>query len=184
MLQSLDTPEMHEIKIYGTKLPEVSIEFFEYHSDNRGTFRRVWDQRSDQITAQQISISSNSSIGTLRGIHSLHSSLNETKIIEVVKGKIFDVVVDTRPTSKNYLRWMGIFIDETNNYKLIIPSGFGHGYVTLLDNTILGYQMSCLYNPELEIGFRFDDPAIGIEWPINPSIISEKDLSWGFISNE
>jgi dTDP-4-dehydrorhamnose 3,5-epimerase len=80
--------------------------------------------------------------------------------------------------------WMGLYLDATTKYRLVIPPGFGHSYLTLKDQTILGYQMNCSYDVSKEIGFRYDDPAICIKWPLTPKIVSDKDLSWDFISDK
>lgn len=169
-------------RIFGSLLPDIRIDPVNLNVDDRGWFRRVWEQDADKIDVKQISISLNKKRGTLRGLHSLELIENEYKIIQVIHGEIFDVQVDMRQSSKNYLKWMGLYIDQNSTFKLTIPPGFCHGFITIRDNSIVMYSMSSKYKFEKEVGFRFDDPAIGIQWPILPKVVSFKDKNWKFLN--
>jgi dTDP-4-dehydrorhamnose 3,5-epimerase len=172
-----------EIEYEGTEFREVCIIGRESFRDARGSFKRVLDTQLDSINIKQISFSTNKKSGTLRGIHGLAISMNETKVIECLSGSMFDVVVDFRKDSVNYLKWMGIKLSEESDTAIAIPPGFGHGFLTLEANTTVLYQMSCEYNPKFEIGYRFDDPRLGIQWPFAPTEVSNKDLAWKFLIN-
>ena len=120
--------------------------------------------------------------GTLRGLHYQVSPHEEAKLMRCVKGAIFDVAVDLRPDSKTYKKWFGIELTESNRKMLFIPEGFAHGYQTLTNDAEAFYMSSSFYAPEAERGVRWDDPAIGIEWPITDNLnITEKDRSWADI---
>ncbi len=170
-----------ELDFTGTKLKEIQLKKSNCAKDSRGTFKRVWDKQEDVIGINQTSISTNRMKGTLRGIHSLNISLKETKIVECIGGSLFDIVVDLRVGSTTYLKWMGLYLNEDIDYAVVIPPGFGHGFLTLEADTTVLYQMSCQYDPKFEIGIRFDDPKVDIEWPSKPSIVSTKDLSWDLL---
>ena len=171
-------------RIVGFPLPEIRLEPVSTYQDPRGTFRRVFDAQSDIIGSQQISFSNNIHERTLRGVHSLSLKSDEWKIIECVSGSVFDVAVDLRPNSETYLKWMGVYLDANSNFSILLPPGFGHGYLTLSANSSLIYRMSTPFNQEEENGVRWDDPLVNIEWPAHPNYISEKDLTWELLRNE
>jgi dTDP-4-dehydrorhamnose 3,5-epimerase len=100
----------------------------------------------------------------------------ETKLIRCVSGSIFDVVIDMRPRSKTYLEHFSIELNDNNNYSLLVPDGFAHGFQTLKDKTSLIYHHTEFYNPNYEAGVRFNDEKIGIKWPLEVTEISERDL--------
>jgi dTDP-4-dehydrorhamnose 3,5-epimerase len=98
---------------------------------------------------------------------------------------IFDVIVDMRPGSSTYLRWFGVRLDAVDRAMLYVPRGFAHGFQTLEDDTETFYMVSEPYTPGAEVGFRWDDPAFGIEWPAgSPTSISEKDRSWPYVETD
>jgi len=171
-------------RITGTILPEVEFIESVSHRDARGSFRRIFDVEEDDFGTCQISFSHNSNSQTLRGIHSLNEIYGEKKRIECVTGAIFDVSVDLRPESATYLKWMGVYMDETSNFGLSLPSGYGHGYMTLSTSSSLIYRMSAPYSEANEFGIRWDDPDINIEWPGIPQFISIKDATWKYLRGE
>jgi dTDP-4-dehydrorhamnose 3,5-epimerase len=157
----------------------------ELHEDDRGFFARTWCV--DEVAAQglettiaQWSISFNTGRGTLRGMHWQEPPHAETKLVRCVRGAIYDVIVDLRPDSPTYRRWLGAELDEVNRRSLYIPEGFAHGFQTLSEGAEVLYGISERYAPESARGFRWDDPAVGIEWPpaAGERVISERDLSW------
>jgi len=164
----------------------VQIELFDeielvpkkQYVDGRGTFRRVYDSSDSKFLANQISFSGNLKKGTLRGMHRLDEIKQEFKLVECVSGSIFDVLVDCRPQSINYLNHVAFQISSQSEFAVLIPPGFAHGYLTLEDNSNLIYQMSVHYDSNLEIGLRWNDPALGISWPMDPNSISPKDSTW------
>lgn len=151
--------------------------------DDRGEWHRVWDgdvldDFSEGIPIKQVSISTNILSGTLRGIHYLQESALEAKSVQCFHGSAFDVVVDMRENSETYLDHVIMVLDSKIGNRVLIPPGCGHGFQTLEDHTSLAYTMTAKYDPNLELGVRFDDPRLGIEWPIPPTKISVKDLNW------
>ncbi len=159
-------------------------------ADERGFFARSWCRREIadvglNADIVQTNISRNEHTGTLRGMHFQRPPHAEVKLVRCTRGAIFDVVVDIRPESDTYRHWLSIELTENNHQTLYIPKGFAHGFQTLSDHTEILYQHSEFYYPESADGFRWDDPAFGIEWPEAPAgrIISEKDRNWPLLDN-
>lgn len=154
-------------------------------TDERGHFARTFcvDEFKAyglQTRIRQCNTSFNNKKGTLRGLHFQKSPYQEAKLIRCIKGSIFDVMVDIRPHSKTFRQWLGYELSDTNNNALFIPEGMAHGYLTLRDNTEVFYQVSEFYHPEASCEIRWDDPEIGIHWPMQPVVISEKDAQAPF----
>lgn len=152
-------------------------------SDSRGYFNRVWceeklRERGLNTTINQINASYNGSAGTLRGLHLQSPPSEEVKIAQCLHGLVFEVVVDLRQDSPTYLGWYGIELRALDPRQLYIPEGCAHGYQALEADTVVQYTSSAPYAPDLEYGVRWDDPAIGVKWPMEPVDLSEKDASW------
>jgi dTDP-4-dehydrorhamnose 3,5-epimerase len=126
----------------------------------------------------QANLSYNRLKGTLRGLHYQVLPYPETKLVRCVAGSLFDVIVDVRPESPTYREWFGVELSAANQLAVFVPRGFAHGLVTLQDDTSVFYMASEFYAPDSEAGLRWDDPRIGIDWPIEPTVISEKDRAW------
>jgi dTDP-4-dehydrorhamnose 3,5-epimerase len=148
--------------------------------DERGFFARAYC--SEEFAAQglgtemrQCSVSYNLKKGTLRGLHYQGAPHEEHKLVRCTAGAIFDVIVDIRPQSASYRRWFGEKLTAQNRRALFIPPGFAHGFVTLCEETEVYYMISVSHAPEYSRGYRWNDPAFGIEWPEIPSIISQRD---------
>lgn len=156
----------------------------ELREDERGFFARTWSHevfgtRGLNPAIVQCNLSFNHRRGTLRGLHFQQEPHAEVKLIRCTRGAIFDVIVDLRPDSATYTRWVGIELSAENRRALYVPEGFAHGYQTLEDATETQYQVSAAYAPDAEGGVRWDDPAFRIEWPpAETVIISEKDRTW------
>ena len=156
----------------------------EPHEDERGFFARVWDgdelaERGLDARVSQSSIAYNHVAGTLRGLHFQLPPFAETKLVRCTRGAIYDVVVDVRPDSATYLRWLGVELTGENRRTLYVPEGFAHGYQTLVDSTEVWYQMSAPYAPDAARGLRWDDPRLAIDWPaVERRVISERDAGW------
>jgi dTDP-4-dehydrorhamnose 3,5-epimerase len=116
--------------------------------------------------------------GTLRGLHYQVPPDAEIKLVRCTRGSIYDVIVDLRPASPTYREWSAAELSAANHLMLYVPEGFAHGYLTLEDDTEVGYEVSQFYRPGSERGLRYDDPAFGIAWPIGVEVVSEKDRSW------
>jgi dTDP-4-dehydrorhamnose 3,5-epimerase len=154
--------------------------------DERGFFARIFcekDFASKGLDSNfiQSSIAFNFKKGTLRGMHFQMAPHEETKIVRCTRGAIFDVVVDLRPNSPTLYKWFSIKLCPENRYMLYIPKGLAHGFQTLEDHTEVFYQMAHPYNPDSARGIRWDDPAIGITWPLPVSVISNKDQTFSWI---
>ncbi|MGE0704972.1 MAG: dTDP-4-dehydrorhamnose 3,5-epimerase [Vicinamibacterales bacterium] len=151
--------------------------------DERGFFARVWCQREFEqhgLVADlvQMNLSHSGQRGTLRGLHYQVAPSEETKVISCIRGAIWDVIVDLRPSSSTYLRWIGVELTAGNRRQLYVPRGCAHGYQTLADETEVLYHASARYAPQAERGIRWNDPQFSIAWPIVEPIVSAKDLKW------
>lgn len=173
------------MKFVETDLKGAYIIDIDEISDARGFFARAWCQREFEsygLTSKiaQTNISFNHRKGTLRGLHYQVVPHEETKLVRCTKGSIFDVMVDLRVESSTYGKWLGVELNEDNHRMLLVPEGFAHGFQTLQDNTEVFYQVSEFFNPDAELGARYDDAKFGITWPLEVSVISEKDANWPF----
>jgi len=150
------------------------------HTDERGFFARAWCQRELearglQADLVQCNISFNARRGTLRGMHWQAAPHAETKIVRVTRGALYDVVVDVRPDSATFGGWVAVELTADNRRALYIGAGFAHGFQTLVDDTEIFYQMGTFYHPESARALRWDDPDVGVSWPIADPILSERD---------
>lgn len=152
--------------------------------DERGFFARIWCRRELElhgITGKlaQASLSFNRWKHTLRGMHFQAPPHEETKIVRCIRGRLLDVIVDLRPDSPTYTKWVGVELSADNRQALIIPPGFAHGFQTLEDSTEILYLISEFYHAEAARGVRWNDPVFAIEWPeADRRIISQKDQTW------
>ena len=163
-----------------TELPGAFIIDVDRMADERGFFARSWCE--DEFAAHgilmpplQANVSSNPQRGTLRGMHFQLPPYEETKLVRCTRGAIYDVIVDLREESPTYGQWLGVELTADSFRMLFVPGRFAHGFITLQDNTDVCYQVSAKYTPGYERGLRWNDPAFGIQWPIVPTLISEKD---------
>ena len=158
----------------------------ESHEDNRGLFARTFCAREFQDQGLipafvQCNTSWNARKGTVRGLHyQLHPS-SEVKLVRCTAGALWDVIVDLRRDSPTYLQHFGVELTSANRRALYIPQMFAHGFQTLEDGTEVFYQMSEFYTPELARGLRYNDPKLGIKWPLAAVCVSEKDKAWGWL---
>lgn len=172
------------MKFTELELPGAYAIDLERRSDERGFFARAWcrSEFRDQGLCDefvQCNISFNERAGTVRGMHYQRPPHAEVKTIRCIAGALYDVIIDLRPESPTYGQWLGIELSAENGRMLYVPEGFAHGYQTLVDGTETFYQVSALYAPQAESGLRWDDPAIGVKWPITTGVaISEKDRAW------
>jgi dTDP-4-dehydrorhamnose 3,5-epimerase len=166
-----------------TRLDGAFLVELEPHQDERGAFARLWDgalfaERGLEPTLAQASLSWNPGVGTLRGLHFQLPPYDETKLVRCIRGAIFDVIVDLRAGSPSYLQWEGFELTEGNRRGIYVPKGFAHGFETLVDDTEILYFISTPYAPTAASGLRWDDPALGIKWPVEPRLLSERDRRW------
>lgn len=172
------------MKFTPTTLQDAYLIDIEAREDDRGFFaRRFCKDEFAEVGLEteyvQHNYSFNHKRGTLRGMHFQNAPHREVKVVSCVAGAIHDVIVDMRPDSPTYLKWEGFDLTADNHRQLYVPEGFAHGYITLTDNAAVAYLVSSVYAPGAEGGLRWNDPAIGIEWPEAMQEISDKDANWG-----
>lgn len=131
-----------------------------------------------------VSFSNNIRRGVLRGMHYLNFSAGETKTVACVEGEIFDVIIDARPSSPTYLDHMAVILGGGRAASLTLPPGLAHGFITLTQEASIVYLMSIPYASSEERGFRYDDPVLGIDWPLVPTTVSKKDKCWPLIETQ
>jgi dTDP-4-dehydrorhamnose 3,5-epimerase len=158
-------------------------------ADNRGFFARLYcrtafAEHGLNPHLDQISLSHNVQAGTVRGLHLQRPPAAECKLVRVTAGAIFDVIVDVRAGSATFGRWFGVELSAGDRKLLYIPEGFAHGFQTLLPGTEVTYHISRGYAPEHATGIAYDDPDLGIDWPLPPPVvISERDAAWPRLSD-
>lgn len=157
-------------------------------TDDRGFFARSFC-RDEFVEAglepavAQCNVSFNHLAGTLRGMHFQTADAPESKLVRCTRGAILDVIVDMRPGSPTLGEHFSVELTADNHRSLFIPPLFAHAYLTLQDATEVHYQVSHPYTPNTERGLRFDDPVLGIDWPMAPSVISDKDRNWPLLGS-
>jgi dTDP-4-dehydrorhamnose 3,5-epimerase len=157
--------------------------------DDRGFFARtfcVQEFAAHGLEANfvQHSISHSRVRGTVRGLHFQRHPHTEIKLVSCQRGKIWDVVVDLRAGSPTYCRWESFMLSAENRRQLYIPRGFAHGFQSLSDDAEVAYMIANHYVPDAGGGVRYNDPAFGIDWPLPPTMLSDKDQSWPDFSPE
>lgn len=168
----------HETELRGAYL--IDLDKLE---DGRGFFARVWCEKQFEDhglvpKVVQANTSFNNKAGTLRGMHYQAAPFQETKLVRCTRGAIYDVIVDLRPGSSTYKRWIGMELTAENYAMLYVPVDFAHGFITLQDDTEVNYLVSEPYTPGAERGLRWNDPQVGIDWPRPVAVISDKDAAW------
>jgi dTDP-4-dehydrorhamnose 3,5-epimerase len=166
-----------------TKLPGAYVIDLEPHRDERGFFARAWCQREFEDRGLnprlvQCNISYNERRGTLRGMHYQAPPHEEAKLVRCTRGRLYDVIIDLRPDSTTYTQHVGIELSASNRRMMYVPEGFGHGFLTLEDDTEVFYQMSAFYEPDAARGVRWNDPAFDIDWPARVEHMKERDRSY------
>ncbi|WP_077307313.1 dTDP-4-dehydrorhamnose 3,5-epimerase [Terribacillus halophilus] len=168
------------MEIKKTKLSGVVVISPTVHGDNRGWFMETHSSKklsenSIKLNFVQDNHSFSSEKGTLRGLHYQLSPKAQTKLVRCTKGSIYDVAVDLRVDSPTFKQWYGIELNAENKKQLLVPRGFAHGFITLTDDVEVQYKVDEVYSPEHDRNILWNDPEIGIEWPLLDVILSEKD---------
>jgi dTDP-4-dehydrorhamnose 3,5-epimerase len=169
------------MKVTETKLPGVVILTPKVFGDHRGFFMESWSRRKMEEAGLlydfvQDNHSSSTVKGTLRGIHFQQGEWSQAKLVRCTRGAVLDVAVDLRKSSPTYTQWVGVELSEANKQQLLIPRGFGHGFVTLTDDVEFMYKADNYYAPQADGGIRWNDPDIGVDWGIDDPILSDKDI--------
>lgn len=151
-------------------------------NDARGYFMETWKQAEFEEYIGKVQFiqdnESKSSYGVLRGLHYQKGDASQAKLVRVIKGRVLDVAVDIRRSSPTFGKHVMVELSEDNKRQLYIPRGFAHGFLVLSDEAIFIYKVDNFYAPQQDAGIRWNDPELGIEWPIDPKDVqtSEKDL--------
>lgn len=154
------------------------------HGDNRGYFMETYNQREmNEAGIDTVFVQDNQSASTRGVLRGLHRQINfpQSKLVRVIKGTVYDVAVDLRDGSPTYLKWYGIELSEENKKQFFIPKGFAHGFLVLSDYAEFCYKVDDFFHPNDEGGIAYNDPTIGVKWPIGDDmqiILSEKDKAW------
>ena len=168
---------------HASPLPGVTLIEAAKAQDERGAFMRSWCRESFaaaglDFTPIQASLSENTRLHTLRGMHFQLAPAAEQKLIRCLRGAVFDVLVDLRPDQPSYLQHIAMTLDSSLANAVFVPRGIAHGFLTLTDDAVVEYMIDTPYAPELAHGVRWDDPAFGIAWPAAPEVISDRDRAW------
>lgn len=175
------------MKFAETKLAGAYIIEPEPHEDTRGFFARTFcarefGEKGLATNFVQCSVSMTRQRGTVRGLHYQIAPVTEAKLVRCTAGVLYDVIVDLRPNSKTYLQHVGVELTARNRFALYVPEMFAHGFQTLEGDTEVFYQISQFFAPDLARGLRFDDPKLGINWPLPVANLSERDRNWALLS--
>jgi dTDP-4-dehydrorhamnose 3,5-epimerase len=176
------------MKVERTGIPDVLVFEPKVFGDERGFFMESYNQRLfEQAVGQPVNFvqdnHSRSARGVLRGLHFQRAPHAQGKLVRVASGAVFDVAVDIRPGSESFGRWAGVLLSAENHRQMWIPPGLAHGFLVLSDSADFLYKTTDYYAPQAEGSLRWDDPAIGIEWPdagVSP-ILSSKDAAAPFL---
>ncbi|MSP87963.1 MAG: dTDP-4-dehydrorhamnose 3,5-epimerase [Alphaproteobacteria bacterium] len=170
------------MKVVDTQIPEVKIVTPAKFGDRRGFFSETYSRKAFAASGIDLDFvqdnhASSAEPGTVRGLHFQIAPMAQAKLVRVTRGAIFDVAVDIRRGSRSFGKWVGARISAEAWNQILVPAGFAHGYCTLEPDTEVVYKVTDYYAPEHERGFLWNDPAVGIDWPVVPdkAILSDKD---------
>jgi dTDP-4-dehydrorhamnose 3,5-epimerase len=171
------------MKIASTRIPGAFIIDLTPHSDERGFFARtfcaeIFRQHGLNPVVSQCNMGFTHTKGTIRGLHYQLAPASEDKLLRCVRGAIYEVIVDMRPESRTFLEHIGVELTQDNRRMLYIPKGCAAGCQALTDNAETAYNASEPYTPGMERGLRYDDPVLAIKWPVQVTVVSEKDKAW------
>ena len=171
-----------------TDLKEVFIIEPKVFGDARGWFMETWSKaKFDTAGLNYDFVQDNQSFsaqkGTLRGLHYQLNPMAQAKLVRCTRGELLDVAVDIRKNSPQFGKWTSAILSAENKRQLLIPRGFAHGFITLTDNVEVQYKADNFYAPQCEGNIRWDDPQIGIDWKIEPTILADKDANAPFLKD-
>jgi dTDP-4-dehydrorhamnose 3,5-epimerase len=168
------------LKVIETRFKDAFLIEPKVFGDHRGFFMesyndKVFKELGFNYEFVQDNHSLSVEVGTLRGLHYQLEPYAQTKLVRVIRGAIYDVIVDIRKGSPTYGEWQGFILSEGNKRQLLVPKGFAHGFCTIVPNTEVLYKVDNYYSPEHDRGICWNDPDLNIDWPTNSPILSEKD---------
>lgn len=172
-----------------TGIAGVVLIRLDLHEDERGGFARTFcaaemTAAGLPFTVVQANLSRNVRAGTLRGLHYQRAPHGEPKIVSCPRGRIWDVAVDLREGSPTWRQWRGFELSPASGTALHLAEGIAHGFVTLEDYSEVHYLMGAAYVPDAATGARWDDPALGIDWPVAPAVMSERDAAFPLLDRQ
>ncbi|WP_028403422.1 dTDP-4-dehydrorhamnose 3,5-epimerase [Ectobacillus panaciterrae] len=170
------------MNVIETVFENVKIVEPDVYKDHRGFFKeshnkKVFEQLQISYEFIQDNISKSVEAGTIRGLHFQTDPKAQTKLVQVMQGVVFDVIVDLQKGSPTYKKWQGFILSEYNHRQLLVPKGYAHGFCTLVPNTIVMYKVDEHYDFQYDSGIRWNDEELQIEWPVKHPILSDKDQS-------
>jgi dTDP-4-dehydrorhamnose 3,5-epimerase len=175
---------MGQIKVTRCEIEGLAVIEPTVHKDDRGYFVETYNQNDMAAEGlNMVFVQDNQSMsvkGVLRGLH-FQKQFPQGKLVRVLRGSVYDVAVDLRSASKTYGKWFGVELSEENMKQFYIPEGFAHGFLVLSDVAVFAYKCTDFYHPGDEGGILYNDPEIGVEWPLpagTEPILSEKDKKW------
>lgn len=177
------------MKFHASRLPGAFAIELDLRGDQRGFFARTMcldelHQNGVDVRFVQQNMSYSANKGTLRGLHYQRPPAAETKLVRCTAGAVADVIVDLRRNSPTFLQHEIFELTADNHRQVLVPEGFAHAFLTLADHTEVSYLVSAAYTPGAEGGLRYDDPRLGIKWPVPVKSLSEKDAAWPLIDND
>lgn len=177
------------MKVLSTSIAGVKVVETTPFVDGRGAFARLYCEKElasliDQRRIVQINHSRTATVGAVRGLHFQCPPHAEMKLVRCLKGRVWDIAVDLRKGSETYLRWHAEELTPANAKMMVIPEGFAHGFQVLEPESELLYLHTSMYSPEAEGALRYDDPAIGIDWPLPVTDISARDLQHPLLNQD
>lgn len=163
-----------------TTLQDVYLFEPKVFGDHRGFFMETYNHQMFEEAGLSFNFiqdnhAMSAEAGTLRGMHFQLAPYAQTKLVRVIKGAVYDAIVDIRKGSPTYGQWEGFILSEENKRQLLVPQGFAHGYCTLTKDTEFVYKVDNYYSPDCDRGLAWDDPQLNIQWPTTNPILSEKD---------
>jgi len=169
------------MRVRETKLPGLLILEPSVYSDPRGSFFESWSERryaEHGVPSSFVQDNISRSIrGTLRGLHMQAPPMEQGKLVSVLDGEVFDVAVDVRPGSPSFGQWLGETLSASNARQLYVPPGFAHGFCVLSESALFAYKCTQYYSPQAELSLRWNDPELGIAWPLAEPLLSAKDAA-------
>jgi dTDP-4-dehydrorhamnose 3,5-epimerase len=176
------------MKLHLTTISGLVVAEKKAYKDERGSFARLFCEHElasviGNRRIVQINLSCTQAVGAVRGLHFQHTPHTEMKLVRCLKGKVWDVAVDLRPTSSSYKRWYAQELSPDNAYMLVIPEGFAHGFQVLEAGSELLYMHTAFYSPDSEGGLRHNDPELRIAWPLPVTDISQRDASHPYMNS-
>lgn len=174
------------MKIIETKLPGVIILEPDVYGDARGFFLETWNRtRYEDAGIRETFVQDNVSFSTkgiLRGLHFQHPQ-SQGKLVQVLSGEVMDIAVDIRADSPTFGQWIGEVLSGQNHKQMYIPPGFAHGYCVTSETALFSYKCTDFYNPDTEHGIIWNDPDLGIDWPVDTPVLSKKDAGYSMLKD-